>query len=180
MRRVLDPFPEVTRAALAPRPVSREIAIESLAQTQDIAMQLISAARRRLWLYSRDFDPQLLATASMLEALKRFSIESRGGELRILLREPTAALRNASSQIGLSPRLSSCILIRVPGEEKDLQYPGAFLLNDCGGFLLRPLGSRYEGTADLYGPGRQRQLREYFEQVWERAVPSPELRPVHI
>lgn len=180
MRRVLDPFPEVTRAALAPRPESREVVIESLAQAQDIALKIASQARRRLWLYSRDLDPYLYATSAMLEALKRFAIESRGGELRILLQDPTSPLRNNHPLIPLAQRLSSSILIRVPEFEQDLQYPAAFLIDDRGGYLMRPLGSRYEGTANLYAPGRQRQLREYFEQVWERSLPDPGLRPVHI
>ena len=68
----------------------------------------------------------------------------------------------------------------MPQEEADLQYPAAFLIDDRGGYLMRPLATRWEGTANLYAPGRQRQLREYFEQVWERSLPSPELRPVHI
>lgn len=180
MCRILDPFPEVTRAALAPRPESREVVIESLAQAQDIALQIASQARRRLWLYSRDLDPYLYGTAAMLEALKRFAIESRGGELRILLQDPIAPLRNNHPLIPLVQRLSSCMVIRVPEVEQDLQYPAAFLIDDRGGYLMRPLGSRYEGTANLYAPGRQRQLRDYFEQVWERSLPNPELRPVHI
>ncbi len=180
MHRVLDPFPEVTRAALAPRPESREIVIDSLAQAQDIALQIASQARRRLWLYSRDLDQQLYGTSAMLEALKRFAIESRGGELRILLQDPNSPLRNNHPLIPLAQRLSSSILIRVPEVDQDLQYPAAFLIDDRGGYLMRPLGSRYEGTANLYAPGRQRQLREYFEQVWERSLPNPELRPVHI
>lgn len=180
MRRILDPFPEMTRAALAPRPESREVALESLSQAQEIALQIVTQARRRLWLYSRDLDPHLYGTSAMLEALKRFAIESRGGELRILLQDPTSPLRNTHPLIPLAQRLSSSIVIRVPEVEQDRQYPAAFLLDDRGGYLMRPIGSRYEGTANLYAPGRQRQLREYFDQVWERSLPDPELRPVHI
>ena len=52
--------------------------------------------------------------------------------------------------------------------------------DDRGGYFYRPIGSRMEGTANLYSPGRQRQLRDQFQQVWERSLPSPELRPLHI
>jgi predicted GNAT family N-acyltransferase len=180
MRRTLDPFPEVTRAALAPRPQSNEVAIDSLEAAHGIALQIVAQARRQVWLYSRDLDVKLYGTPAMLEAIKRFAIESRGGQLRILLQDPAAALRDTHPLIPLVQRLSSTLLVRVPEVEQDLQYAGAFLLADRGGYLLRPIGSRYEGTADLYSPGRQRQLREYFEQVWERSLPSPELRPVHI
>lgn len=180
MRRVLDPFPEITRAALAPRPVSQELAIDSLAAAHAIALQIVAQGRRKLWMYTRDLDPKLFGTPEMLEALKRFAIESRGGEIRILLHEAAAPLRDQHPLLSLAQRLSSSIRIRVPDTEQDLQYPSAFLLNDRGGYLMRPIGSRYEGSADLHAPGRQRQLAEYFDQVWERSAPSPELRPVHI
>ena len=180
MRRVLDPFPEITRAALAPRPVSQEVAIDSLARAQELALQIVTEGRRKLWIYTRDLDFKLYGAPAMLEALKRFAIESRGGELRILLHDAGAPLRDQHPLLPLVQRLSSSMRIRVPEAEQDLQYPGAFLLNDRGGYLQRPIGSRYDGTADLYAPGRQRQLREYFDQVWERSAPSPELRPVHI
>jgi predicted GNAT family N-acyltransferase len=180
MRRTLDPFPEVTRAALAPRPESREVVVDSLLQAQQIALQLVGQARRNLWLYSRDLDVKLYGIPEMLEALKRFAIASRGGQLRILLQDPAAPLREGHPLIPLVQRLSSSMLIRVPEDELDLKYAGAFLIDDRGGYLMRPIGSRYEGTANLHAPGRQRQLREYFEQVWERSLPDPELRPVHI
>lgn len=180
MCRVLDPFPEVSRAALAPRPESKELLIDSLAKAAEFVRQMAEQARRNLWLYSRDLDFRLYGAAETLEALKRFAIRARGGELRILLQDPETALREGHPLIPLSQRLSSRILIRVPQEEQDLQYAAAFFLDDAGGYLWRPLGSRYEGNGNLYAPGKQRQLRDYFEQVWERALPDPRLRQIHL
>ena len=180
MRRTLDPFPEVTRAKLAPKPESVELVIDSLAQAQQLALGIVGAARRNVWLYTRDLDFKLYGTSEMIDAFKRFAIQSRGGQLRILLQEPAAPLREGHPLVPLVQRLSSSMLIRVPQEEADLKYPSAFLLGDRGGYLMRPIGSRYEGTGNLYAPGRQRQLREYFDEVWERSLPDPELRPVHI
>jgi predicted GNAT family N-acyltransferase len=180
MRRVLDPFPEVTRAALAPKPESRELVIDSLEQAQQVTLQILQQGRRGLWIYSRDLDPLLFSSPAALEAIKRFAINGRGAQLRILLHEPVAALRDGHPLIPLVQRLPSSLLVRVPHEENDLQFAGAFVLDDRGGYLMRPIGSRFEGTANLYAPGRQRQLREYFDQVWERSLPSPELRPLSI
>lgn len=180
MRRILDPFPEVTRAALAPRPESKEVLVDSLSQAQDLVIQIVQQARKNLWIYTRDLDPLLFGTPAAVEALKQFAITSRGGQCRILLHDPVAALREMHALIPVMQRLSSCLLVRVPHEETDLHYPAAFLCDDRGGYFYRPIGSRIEGTANLYAPGRQRQFRDYFQQVWERSLPSPELRPVHI
>lgn len=178
MRRTLDPFPQVTRAALAPRPESREVAVESLAEAADIALAIVAQARRNLWIYTRDLDMPLFGTAAMLDALKRFAIRSRGGELRVLLQSTRAALHEGHPLLTLAQRMPSSMHFRVPQEEQDLQYAAAFLIDDSGGYLFRPLGNRFEGSANLHAPGRQRQLREYFDQVWERSLPDAELRPV--
>jgi predicted GNAT family N-acyltransferase len=180
MQRKLDPFPPAGRAPLAPAPESREITIDSLAQTQELALQLVAQGRRHLWIYTRDLDPKLYGQADMLEAIKRFAIEARGGDLRILLQDADAALRDGHALIALAQRLPSRIQIRVPQDEQDRHYAGAFLLDDSGGYLLRPLGSRYEGTGNRHAPGKQRQLRDFFEPVWERSAPDPRLRQLSL
>jgi predicted GNAT family N-acyltransferase len=180
MRRTLDPFPEVTRAALAPKPESKETQVDSLHQAQEIVLQIIRQARRNLWIYTRDLDPLLLGTPEAVDAIKQFAITSRGGECRIVVHEPSLALREMHGLIPILQRLGSSLLVRVPHEETDLQYPAAFIADDRGGYFYRPIGSRMDGTANLYSPGRQRQLRDHFQQAWERSLPSPELRPLHI
>jgi hypothetical protein len=159
-------------------PESREIAVESLDQARDVSLAILRQARRRLWIYSRDLDPLLFGTPDALDALKQFGIRRRDVQLRILVHDPMAALHAGHGLVPLAQRLSSSMHFRVPETEQDLQYPAAFVLDDTGGYLFRPIGSRFEGSADLHGPGRARQLREYFEQVWERSLPSVELRPV--
>lgn len=180
MRRTLDPFPEVPRAPLPPAQDSEELSLDSQAQTEALALQLVARAKRNLWLYSRDLEPKLYATAGMIEAFKRFALQARGGELRVLLHDPDAVMRDGHPLVTLAHRLPSRIALRVPQEEPDLQYAGAFLLNDTGGYLWRPVASRFEGTGNLHAPGKQRQLREYFVQVWERSLPDPRLRQLHL
>lgn len=173
----------------APEPVPRAgpaaaagpaglIDVESMEQARALSLRLIGQARRRLWLYTRDLDALLYGTADALQAIKAFALRNRETQVRVLLHDPTLPVREGHGLIALAHRLPSRVEMRVIGEEPDTQYAGAFLAEDSGGYLFRPVGSRFEGSADLHGPGRQRQLRDYFEQVWERAVPSPELRPL--
>jgi len=58
----------------------------------------------------------------------------------------------------------------------DDMYPSGFATAiDVG-----PLGSRFEGDWSPALPGRNRQLREHFQRVWERARPCTELRSLQI
>jgi predicted GNAT family N-acyltransferase len=180
MSLTLAPGAPVPRPAPEPAAPAGLIDVESLEQARGLTVQLIAQARRRLWLYTRDLDALLYGTPDALAAIKAFALRSRESQIRVLLHDPRLPVHEGHGLIALSHRLPSRIDMRVIGEEPDTQYAGAFLAEDSGGYLFRPVGSRFEGTADLHGPGRQRQLRDYFEQVWERALPSPELRPVSL
>ena len=154
--------------------------VESLEQARTLSLQIVAQGRRRLWLYTRDLDALLYATPEMLQAIKTFAIDNREAQVRVLLHDARTPVRESHGLIALAHRLPSRIAMRVIEQEPDTLYAGAFLLDDTGGYLFRPVGSRFEGSADLHGPGRHAQLRDYFEQVWERATLSPELRSIHL
>ncbi len=64
--------------------------------------------------------------------------------------------------------------------EDDRQYPSAFVANDAGGHFFRTLGSRWDGDGNTRARGKTRTLIDYFNQVWERSEPDPELRRLAI
>lgn len=141
-------------------------------------LQLIQRARRGLCLYTRDLDPVVLDQAETGDALRRFATTARGAQVRVLAHDLRRAVAEGHVLIGLVQRLPSLFAIRVVEEEPDVQYASAFVLNDQGGYLFRPLATRFEASACLHDPARQRQLQSYFDEVWERARPATELRPL--
>jgi len=100
--------------------------------------------------------------------------------IRIIVQEPRIVVGHGHRLIPLTQRLPSIFTLRTPMEDNDLQYPSAFLLNDVSGYYFRVLGTRFEGEAVNYSPGRHAQLQEYFNQVWERSEPSEDLRLLNI
>ncbi|HEY2396719.1 MAG TPA: GNAT family N-acetyltransferase [Rudaea sp.] len=175
MRLDLVPRAPPQRTAPPPRPEVRSVAVDSREQALEETLALIGAARRDLYIYSRDLDPQLLDTEVVLDALKRLAIGGHAS-VRILVQDPQQPLRRGHRLVALARRLSSVFALRTPVQDSDLQYPSAFLLNDSGGFYFRTLGNRFEGEAVNYAPGRHAQLLEFFKQVWERSESSEELR----
>lgn len=170
---------QATTPGPPPPPISRdsaEVELHSLEATGAALRELLNAARHQLWIYSRELEPQLFAGESILAEVRRVATSGRGAEIRVLLQDSVAAVRDKAGLIGLAQRLSSVLQLRRVVEEVDLHYPGAFVLNDVGGFLLRPIGSRFEGVFVAHAAGRHRQLHDYFNEVWERAVPASELR----
>jgi predicted GNAT family N-acyltransferase len=180
MRKQLEPAGTVQRAGPRPVPENRDIEIATHAEARAATLDLLSDAQRQVWIYTRDLEAALYGDPAVLEQLKRVGTQGRSAEIRILLIEPASVIKQTHALLPLAQRLASTFQIRSPGEEIDRQNPSAFLLNDCGGFINRPIGSRWEGIANRHGPGPHRQLLDYFKQVWERALPCSELRALNI
>jgi predicted GNAT family N-acyltransferase len=177
MRMALEPRAAVEHRQL---PEQNEQAVESLEQCRSACLEVLRQARHRLWIYTRNLDPELLCNEPALAELRRIAVSGRGADIRMLVQEPGAGLRPAAQLVDLAQRASTTIAIRAPVDEVDLNYPSAYLLNDAGGYLFRPIGSRFEGSTHLHAPGRNRQLHETFSKVWERSEAPVELRALKL
>jgi predicted GNAT family N-acyltransferase len=167
-------------APLPPRPEPRVLIAEDRDQAVAAIAELLADTAHEIAIYSRDLDPALLDVPAILDAIKRIALSGRRARVRILLQEPRKPLAVGHRLIALAQRLPSVIEFRTPQDEHDRQYASAFLINDRRGYLFRILASRNEGEGSSYAPGRHAQLREYFDQVWERSVRSEELRQLAI
>ncbi|KAF1710553.1 GNAT family N-acetyltransferase [Pseudoxanthomonas kalamensis DSM 18571] len=141
-----------------------------------ITAAIVGQARRGLVIYSRELDPGLLDAPAVLEALRRFATSSDGAQVQILLQDAASPQRALTPLLPLAQRLPSVFAFREVQDPVDLPYASAYLANDAGGYYFRPLGHHYDGEAELDNPGRARQLRDSFIQVWERSRPCSELR----
>lgn len=149
--------------------------VESRAAAIAATLGVVAGARRQLDIYTRELDPGLLDQADVVTALRR--VATRGDcSIRILLQDPEAPRRALAPLVSLGQRLPSAIAFRAVEEQVDRAYPSAFVANDGGGHLFRPLGNRWEGETRLDAPGRARHLRGVFDPFWERARPCTEFR----
>lgn len=155
---------------------NRLIEIDTFDALRRIVPELIDTARREVCLYTRDFDPPLLGTPEALEAFRQFAVGTKEAKVRILAHDASRATREVHGLIALAQRLPSHFEFRLIEEEPDTQYPSAFVVNDRGGYLFRPIATRFEASASFDGAARARQLEEVFDEVWERARPAAELR----
>ena len=176
MRRALQPTEQRIPAPLSPKPETRALVADDRDQAVAAIADLLADTQHELAIYTRDLDPALLDVPPILDAIKRIALSGRRARVRILVQEPRKPLADGHRLIALAQRLPSLIEFRTPQDEQDRQYASAFLINDRRGYLFRTLASRNEGEGSTYAPGRHAQLREYFDQVWERSVPSEELR----
>lgn len=177
MRIGLQPRAAIPRK---PLPQSNEQPVETQHECRAATLAVLRASRHRICILSRDLDPSLLCSEPALAELRRVAVSGRGAEIRLIVQDPIAALRLAGQLVALAQRSPATIAIRTPTEEIDLSYASAYVLNDSGGYLYRPLASRFEASTHLHAGGRNRQLQESFDKVWERSETPVELRAMRI
>lgn len=180
MRLALQPFAPVPRAPSDLPPAAPVRAIESAEDAAAVLLAMLPAARSEIRIYSRDLDPALFGREDVLDALRRFAVERRGAQVRVLVQDPRNTQLRHHPLLALAQRLPTAFAFRSPQEPQDEHYPAAFVVTDRGGFLFRTLGSRFEGEASACAPARARELAAAFDPVWERSRPCSEFRALGI
>lgn len=148
--------------------------------TLSATLTLISEARRRLCIYSADLEYDLYGRIEVVSALKQFAVQSRDGAALIIVQDTKAVRSKPHPLLELVQRLPSTFQFRMPVKPEDFQYPSAFLVNDCGGYLFRQFGNRYQGNWSPAQSGRNRQLTEEFDRFWQRFLPCTEFRSLSL
>jgi hypothetical protein len=154
--------------------------IANRAAAVEVTRNIVLQARRALVIYSRELDPGLLDEPAVLDALRQLATRTGSVEIRILLHDAATPQRALAPLLPLAQRLPSVFAFREITDPADLPYPSAYIANDAGGWYFRPFANRFDGEAALVEPGRARQLRDAFAQVWERSRPCTELRKLGI
>jgi predicted GNAT family N-acyltransferase len=181
MRLPLSPREIEPRYSPRPRgPSTPATEFEGLEATREAVLALVRAARRDIMVYTRELEPALFAHPPIVQAFKEFAVSGRGGVARFVIQSPSQAQHAPHPLLAVAQRLSTAFLLRAPQNIEELQYPSVFVANDADGYLFRQLGSRFEGEWSPSLPGRNRQLQERFQRVWERARPCTELRTLQI
>lgn len=143
-------------------------------------VRLLAQARHRACLYLPLLEPGLLDSEAALAELRRLATGGRHARVRILTHDANRAHRDGHRLLALVQRLPTAMSIRVPTDETHLGYGSAFVTDEAGAFLFRPVAGRFEAEGALDQPGQTSRLTAYFDEVWERAEPAWEIRPLGI
>ena len=162
------------------RPAPETLPIDGGAALAAARLQLLRGARRRVAIYQPALATDAYNSAAELDELRRIATAGRGAELRLLLHDPAAALRDSHRLVALAQRLPSTVLVREPSEESDRSYGAAYLLTDTGGYLFLPEAGRARGRAALEDRASQAPLQQHFQQVWERSARASVLQPLDL
>jgi predicted GNAT family N-acyltransferase len=180
MHKPLSTTPGTTLDRPLEQPQPGMLPATTRADIADARLQLLADARHRVSIYAPQLDGEQYASSAELDELRRIATSGRSAQIRILLHDPAAALRNDHRLIALAQRLSSIVSIRTPVEEVDLADTSAYLLNDGGGYLLLPDAQRPPGRAARQDRAAQAPLQQHFDAVWERSERASVLQTLNL
>ncbi len=149
--------------------------VRTSAEAADAALALATQARYSLRLFSRNLDTRLYATEAFCQAAIALTRRHRYSFIRILVQDPTPAIKANHRLIEPIQQLTSDIGIRRVAADWQNET-SAGLLADERGLLWIPDAADYAGTVDFHAGPRARTYRQWFDEVWEASETDPEFR----
>jgi len=139
-------------------------------EVREATIKVASRAERSITILSPDLEPGLYDDAAFLEAIKRLVLAKSYSRVRVLIWEPSRAVRIGNKFVGLAARLSASIEIRNLQDKYRGDITDAFIIADDASILYRSDGRSSDGIMGSHEPDIVRQHLEAFKQPWEDSV----------
>jgi len=155
------------------------LSLETRNENRSVVAALTSQARSTLEILSPDLENDIYDNPEFVAAVSQLARRSRHSSVRILIRDSAPVVKNGHRLVELAYRLSSSIKIRKTGHPyRELNE--ALIIADETGYLHRKAAHRYEAVASFADRREARRLMEWFNDVWEKSTPDPDLRRLHL
>lgn len=151
------------------------IKLSGSADHRELAIQMAAQCRRGMDIVSRHLDPAVYDDQVFVTAVKALVLKHTRSRVRILVLNTAPVVQRGHRLLELAIRLSSFIELRTPAPEHR-EFNEAILVADQLGFMYRPLSDRYAGSASFCDRKTARGLTQRFDELWQYAVPDPNLR----
>lgn len=141
----------------------------------DFHKNMLLQAQRQIWLFSENINSPILNDPKIRDAILRLAKRNAKAEVRILLEDDKKGAGYYNPTIDLAQKLTSFVEIRcIPAGAKK---PNEMItvVDFCGGILRKDLNN-YVGFANYNNPLIGQRLRDKYEQHWQYAKPSMQLR----
>jgi hypothetical protein len=153
----------------------RRWVISSKDEMREAVIEIASNAKRRLSIFSHDLDPGIYDDLDFLEVVKRLVLSQSYARIRVLIADPSRAIKNGNAFVQLGRRLNTYIEFRHVRE--DLRtHAESFCIADDTALVYRLQASRWEGIADTYEPAVARVYGKMFDEIWQASEVEIEFR----
>ncbi len=142
-------------------------------------IDVISEASRRISIFTHDLDPGIYDDPDFLEIVKHLVLSQRYSRIRVLIADPSRAIKNGNNFVHLGRRLNTYIEFRQVRE--DLRtHRESFFIADETALIYRLQHEKWDGIADTYEPSVAKQYGEMFDEIWQASEVEIEFRQLGI
>ena len=121
----------------------------------------------------------VLDDPDFLEIVKHLVLSQTYSRIRVLIADPTRAIKNGNAFVHLGRRLNTYIEFRHVRE--DLRtHAESFCIADEHALVYRLQAKRWEGIADTYEPSIAALYRKMFDEIWLASEVEMEFRQLGI
>ncbi len=148
-------------------------------EMRQAALEVVSAASRKVSIFTHDLEPGIYDDPEFLEIIKRLVLSQTYARIRVLIADPSRAVKNGNNFVHLGRRLNTYIEFRHVRE--DLRtHAEAFCIADETALVYRLQASGWEGIADTHEPAVARLYSKMFDEIWSASEVEMEFRELGI
>lgn len=153
--------------------------LSTRADMREAATRICALAERKVSILTRDLEPGIYDHPDFVEAVKKLILSRRFARVRVLIADPTRAIKNGNRLVTMGRRLNSFIEFRnVHDDFRD--RPEAYCIADDQAIALRMDATRWDGMADSCSPPVARTYLQSFDQIWTASEVENEFRNMHL
>ena len=149
---------------------------------EEMRLAVIEVAReaeRRLSIFTHDLDPGIYDDPDFLEVVKRMVLSRTYSRIRVLIADPSRAIKNGNNFVHLGRRLNTYIEFRHVRD--DLRtHAESFCIADETALVYRLQHTRWEGIADTHEPAVAQLYGKMFDEIWLASEVEIEFRQLGI
>jgi hypothetical protein len=160
---------------------NEELHIDTAAENRDAAISLAEQARFSLNIFSPDLDPRVFDNNGFERCVFKLAKAHRNTDIRILVHDSSLAVSQGHCLIRLAQQLASSVHIHNPAKEHR-EGLSTFMVVDAVGLIYRPQSTsrNYQALVNFMSPQRAGELRDLFNEMWERSTPDSQIRRLYI
>jgi len=162
-----------------PEDKSKRWVISTREEMRQAAISIARQAKRKVSIFTHDLEPGIYDDPDFLEVIKRLVLSQTYARIRVLIADPTRAIKNGNNFVHLGRRLNTYIEFRHVRE--DLRtHAESFCIADETSLVYRLQASRWEGIADTHEPAVAKLYGKMFDEIWLASEVEVEFRQLGI
>ncbi|MEM7612166.1 MAG: hypothetical protein AAF270_10825 [Pseudomonadota bacterium] len=153
--------------------------LSSRRDMREAASLICAEAERKVSIMTRDLEPGIYDHPDFVDAVKKLILSRRFARVRVLISDPSRAIKNGNRLVTMGRRLNSFIEFRNVHEDYR-ERPEAYCIADDKAIAYRLDAGRWDGIADSWTPPVARNYLQSFDEIWSASEVENEFRNLHL